>query len=121
MGFGLVLGSTACVCPGEGDQGLVFHWRWLALIWGAGGLWAGWHLWSLIWQLENVPGVKPQQRLRRYCIALAIGGVAVFAYPFRFVAPDKLRGVLTGLIAALVVLSLVGWMIFRLVEGFSDE
>lgn len=120
-GFGLVVGSVACVGPGDGNQGLVLRWHWPALIWSAVGFWAGWHLWSLLWQLEKRPEAKTKRRLRRYCIALALGGVAVFAYPFRFVAREQFRPVLTGLLAAFAVLSLVGWMIFRLVEGFADE
>jgi hypothetical protein len=119
-GFALVMGSAACVGP-AGTQGLAFHWHWSALILGAVGLVAGWHLWSLIWRVEADPKGKPRRRLSRYCVALGIGAVLVFAYPFRFVAPDKFRDVLLGLAAAIAVLSLIGWMIIQLVKGFSED
>lgn len=121
LSFAVVLGSAACVGPAPGNQGLEFRWHWSAYIWILAGLAAGWRLWSLLWRLEKQPGPLARRRLRRYCVLLALGGVVVFAYPFRFVAPDKFREVLTGLLAAFAVLALVGWMIFRLVEGFSDE
>ena len=119
-GFAVVLGSVACVVP-AGAQGLDFRWRWLALLWGAVGLAGGWHLWRLLWRLEAEPSDKARRRLIRFCVVLFIGGVAAFAYPFRYVAPEKFRDVLTGLGAAVLVLTFAGWMLFRLFRSLSSE
>ena len=80
---------------------------------------AGWFLWVLIGRLEANPSVAARRGLVVYCVLLSLGGLAVFAYPFRFVPPEKFRDVLIGLVAALIVLSFAGWMLFRLFKALS--
>lgn len=118
--FAIVLGSLACVVP-AGAQGLDFRWHWVAVVWGAVGLAGGWRLWHLLWRVQAEPTPRARRRLLRYCFLLLLGGVAAFAYPFRFVAPEKFQDVLTGLGAAVIVLTFAGWMLFRLFRSLSRE
>jgi hypothetical protein len=80
---------------------------------------AGWYLWLLIGRLEMHPAPATRQRLVAFCVLLLVAGLAVFAYPFRFVPPEKFRDVLIGLVAALLVLSFAGWMLFRLFRALN--
>jgi drug/metabolite transporter (DMT)-like permease len=116
----MVLGSVACVVWSPG-AGLGFRWRWEALLWMVLGAAAGWYLWVLIDRLEAAPNLKTRKQLVFYCVLLLLGGLAVFAYPFRFVPPEKFRDVLIGLAAALFVLSFAGWMLFRLFRALSKS
>lgn len=120
LGFAAVLGSVACVQPAEG-QGLEFQWHWFAVLWILLGAAAGWRLWHLLWRAQTDPRPAARRALVRYGIVLAVGGLLVFAYPFRFVAPQKFRDVLTGLGAAALVLAFVGWMLYRLVKSLARD
>lgn len=118
LSFAVVLGSVACL-GWSPSAGLGFGWRWTALIWMIVGAAAGLYLWQLIGRLEKQPGPVARKRLVLYCLALLVGGLAVFAYPFRFVPPEKFRDVLIGLVAALAVLSFAGWMLFLLFRALN--
>src|SRR5690348_16958349 len=80
---------------------------------------AGSYLWQLIGRLEKQPSPAARKRVVLYCLGLLIGGLAVFAYPFRFVPREKFRDVLIGLVAALAVLSFAGWMLFLLFRALN--
>jgi hypothetical protein len=54
-------------------------------------------------------------------VLLLVGGLAVFAYPFRFVPREKFKDVLIGLMTAFLVLSFAGWMLFRLFRALSKS
>lgn len=118
LSFASVLGSVACLVWSP-DAGLGFRWRWEALLWMLLGAAAGWYLWVLIGRLDSHPNQAARKRLVAYCVLLLLGGLAVFAYPFRFVPQEKFRDVLIGLITALLVLSFAGWMLFRLFRALS--
>jgi hypothetical protein len=120
IAFATVLGAVACV-DGGSSQGLVFRWRWLALLWMAFGALAGWFLWQAVWAADTVGTPRVRRRLMIYLVLLGIGGVAVFVFPITFVPPGQFRDVLTGLIAAVAVLTFVGWMIFHLGRLFSAD
>lgn len=120
LSFAIVLGSIACVVWSPG-AGLGFRWRWVALPWMALGAAAGWYLWVLIGRLEAAPTSRTRKHLVLYCMLLLLGGLAIFAYPFRFVPQEKFRDVLIGLAAALFVLSFAGWMLFRLFRALSKS
>ena len=120
LSFAIVLGSVSCVVwlPGAG---LGFQWRWIALLWMGVGLAAGGYLWLLIGRLEAAPSRAARRRLVVYCILLLLGGLSVFAYPFRFVPREKFGDVLIGLAAALFALSFAGWMLFQLCRALSKN
>ena len=118
LSFAVVLGSVACLVWSP-SAGLGFRWRWIALVWMAVGASAGAYLWQLIGRLDEHPSPAARKRLVLYCLVLLVGGLAVFAYPFRFVPPEKFRDVLIGLLAALGVLSFAGWMLFLLFRALN--
>lgn len=118
LSFAVVLGSVACLAWSPG-AGLGFRWRWTALPGMAVGAAAGWYLWALIGRLEEHPGPASRRRLVLYGLLLLLGGLAIFAYPFRYVPPEKFRDVLIGLVAALAVLSFSGGMLFLLFRALS--
>ena len=99
-------------------QGLIFRWRWGALIWMLLGACAGWYLWQAVWAAD---AQTPRARRRFFVmlVCLALGGLTVFVFPIIFVPAGQFREVLTGLLAAVLVLSIVGWMIFQLGRMFS--
>ncbi len=117
--FAGVLGAVACV-DGRTSQGLVFHWRWFALVWMTIGAGAGWFLWQAVWAADAAGTPRVRRRFVTWLVLLAIGGAAVFVFPIIYVPAAQFRDVLTGLIAAVLVLSFVGWMIFRLGKLFSE-
>jgi hypothetical protein len=118
LSFAVVLGSVACL-EWSPSAGLGFRWQWPALLWMFIGAAAGWYLWRLLGRLEANPSQAARKRLVVYCLVLVVGGLAAFAYPFRFVPAEKFRDVLIGLVAALVVLSFSGWMLFRLFRALN--
>jgi hypothetical protein len=120
LAFAAILGSVSCV-ERNPVQGLVFHWRWAALFWMAGGAAAGWYLWQAVWAVDTDETPRARRRLLLSLALLAAGGIAVFVFPIVFVPAGQVGEVLTGLIAAVLVLSFVGWMIFRLGKVLSDE
>ena len=120
LSFAFVLGSVACVVWSP-EAGLGFQWRWGALAWSVLGAAAGWYLWVLIGRLEAAPNAKTRKQLVFHCVLLLVGGLAVFAYPFRFVPQEKFKDVLIGLAAALFVLGFAGWMLFRLFRALSKD
>jgi hypothetical protein len=120
LAFAAVLGSVACV-DRSATQGLVFRWRWTALIWMALGAVAGWYLWHLVRVADDSHTPRARKRLMVYLVILALCGVAVFVFPIIFVPAGQFREVLIGLVAAIAVLGFVGWMIFRLGRLFSGE
>lgn len=120
LAFAAVLGSVSCV-ERNPVQGLVFHWRWAALFWMAVGAAFGWYLWQAIWASDETENPQVRRRILLRLSVLAAGGIAVFVFPIVFVPSGQLGEVLTGLIAAVLVLGFVGWMIFRLGKLLSEE
>ena len=120
LSFAIVLGSVACL-DWSPSAGLGFRWRWGALLWMFIGVAAGWYLWVLIGRLETCPSRATRKGLVVYCVLLLLGGLGVFAYPLRFVPPEKYRDVLIGLVAAIAALSFAGWMLFRLFRALSKN
>jgi len=119
--FAAVLGTAACVDGGGGSHGLVFRWRWAALVWMALGATAGWSLWQAVWAAEAGRTARLRRRLMLNLAVVALGGIAVFAFPITFVPAGQFGEVLTGLLAAIVVLSFVGWMVVQLGRLFDSK
>jgi uncharacterized protein YfiM (DUF2279 family) len=117
LGFAAALGSAACVERGV-NHGLAFRWHWSALAWMTLGVAAAYRLWHLVWLAQSDATGKARKRLVRYGALLTVGGLGVFVYPMVFVAREQFGDVLIGLIAAFAVLTFVGWMIYRVFQGF---
>lgn len=120
LAFAAMLGTAACV-DGHGSHGLVFRWRWAALVWMAFGAAAGWTLWQAVWAADASATARRRRRVMLYLAIVALGGIAVFAFPITFVPAGKFGEVFTGLVAALIVLSFVGWMVVLLGKLFASS
>lgn len=120
IAFAAVLGSVACVARTPA-QGLVFHWRWMALLWMVAGAVAGWSLWRAVWAADSAGTPRARRRLMVMLVLLGAGGLGVFVFPIVFVEAGQIREVATGLLAAILVLSFVGWMIFQLGRMFGQD
>ena len=118
--FAAVFCSLACV--GRNATGdLDFEWRWPALIWLAIGAAGGWFFWRLAWWSEKAVQPRAKAWFVWYCCLLGLLTLFLFLRPLRFVAAENVRDVLIGLVLAVAVLSLFGYMIFALVRFFSRE
>lgn len=120
VGAATVFGSLACL-ERSPNQGLDFHWRWAALPWMVLGALAACYFWRLVWRAGADTAGKGRTRLRRYGLVVMGIALAAFAYPIRFVADENIQDVLIGLGAAAAVLTLIGWMMFRLVRLFTRD
>ncbi len=120
LGFATALGSTACLELGN-DRNIEFHWHWIALPFMALGVAAALHLWQLIWTAAQTESKTDRARLSRFVALIAVGGLATFAYPIRFVTSSHLSDVLGGLLLAAAVLSFTGWMIHRVGSALLNE
>ena len=115
-----MLASLTCLSRGPKDR-LVIGWSWWSLPWAALGFGAGLWFWHLLWQAEaEVNPHHPARRtLIRYSFALGAAAFASFVYPIRFVDPVRRTEVLIGLAMAIVVLSFMGWLIWKAIRWVS--
>ena len=103
------------------DGDLIFHWRWLVLVWALIGLGTTAWFWRKIWPQAGRPAVT-RKDIVLGSLALALPGLWWLIFPLR-----SMRGqphfweVVTGLSIAAVVLTFGAFMIFRLVKGFEEE
>lgn len=101
------------------DGDLSFEWRWPILLWVFIGLGSTIYFWRAIWPPKNqtatrrniVPGV----------IVVALPGLWWLIFPLRSLSGEHAREVITGLIAAAIVLSFGAWMVIRLIRSFENE
>jgi hypothetical protein len=120
LGFGGTLALLACLGRGR-VQAFDFHWHWSAMIWGALGISAAVWFWRQVWRVE-ANNVKPERRRLLFRGAvLCAGAVAGFFYPIIFVPREHLGEVLIGLAAAVAVLSLIAWVIHKLIRMLSSD
>lgn len=120
LGFAVGFGWLACIerlASGEVE----FHWQWSAALWIAIGIASPVYFWRQIWPTQPVPPGSARRRQVQGWAALLIPSVMWMAYPLRFVSGQQRLNVLIGLAIAGSVLSLGGWMVFRLIQGFAAE
>lgn len=98
---------------------LIFHWRWLVLVWALIGYFSAVYFWRKIWPPGNQNATRGG--VVKGIIALAIPGSWWLIFPLRSQSGQHLWQVVTGLSAAAVVLSFGTWMIVRLVKAFEDD
>jgi hypothetical protein len=120
IGFAAALGTTACL-ERSADGRFDFHWHWRAVIWMALGIAAAIQLWRLLWRAQNDTSGKAAKKLKLFCILLLAGGLAVFFYPIFFLRGKNFDDVLTGMSLAAGAITLVGFLISRVMKGFLEE
>ena len=101
----------------NGDLSL--QWRWPILLWVLIGLGSTVYFWRAIWPPRNQPVTRKGVVLGT--IVLLLPGLWWFILPLRSLSGQHARQVITGLIAAAIVLSFGAWMVIRLVRSFENE
>src|SRR5262249_15853050 len=120
VAFGLVFCSLACV--GRNANGaLDFEWQWPALIWLLVGICGGWYFWKLAWWSEKAARPHAKAYFIAFCALLCLLTLYLFVRPLRFVAQEIVRDVLVGMVLAVIVLTLFGYLIFTLGRWFSRD
>src|SRR5262245_58054259 len=119
-GLGMVFGCMACLQWTE-FKGPSFHWHWLVLFWISVGIFAGIYFWRQIWQAQDAPAGGARKHLLKGWLVLAVACATTFAYSVRTFKLENFKEVLMGVFAASIVLSFVGWMIFRLMRMFEED
>lgn len=97
----------------------LFEWRWLVLPWVIIGLASTIYFWRKIWPPYNRPPARLD--IVKGCIALLLPGLWWMIFPLRHLSGQHLRDVITGLVAAAIVLSFGAWMIIRLGRAFESD
>lgn len=120
LGMGALLASLTVVRHGE--AGLEFHWSWLAVA----AFVAGAALAAGFWRLVFHWSAARDHAANRRKVMLASGlllvlAVAAFLYPLRFVAAERRNDVLIGLAVAVLVLSVVGFLIRTIVRWLEED
>lgn len=92
-----------------------------------GGTWVAFVLGAVLsygyWRLASQPATTPGRRLfRRICTwLLMLSGVGALLYPLRFLPAERLPDVAIGFTCAVVVLSFVGYLMWRLKKFFDQD
>jgi hypothetical protein len=101
------------------NGGLIFHWRWMVLLWALIGFVTTAWFWHEIWPPGN--GAATRKGTIGGVIAVALPGIWWLIFPLRSQSGQHLWEVVTGLTAAALVLSFGGFLIFRLGRAFEDD
>jgi len=118
LGLGIMLASLAAL--DRDKSGYSFHLLspWVAAAFAVGAA-LGYFYWILLGRSETL---RNGPRLLRGASAfLLIVGFGGFLYPLRFVPREKLPEILEGLAGAVFVLSLLGFMIWRIARFLERD
>lgn len=103
----------------QADGGLIFHWRWLVLIWACIGFFTTIYFWHKVWPPEDRP--PGRKGIIEGVIALALPGVWWLILPLRAQSGQHLWEVVMGLTAAVLVLSFGAFLVYHLGRAFEDD
>jgi hypothetical protein len=98
---------------------LDFHWRWPVLVWAFIGFATTVYFWRKIWPPGNHAATR--KGIIGGVIVVALPGIWWLIFPLRSQSGEHLRQVITGLTAAVIVLSFGAWLIYRLGRAFEDD
>ena len=101
------------------DGGFHFHWRWLQLVWAAIGYLSTAYFWHKAWPAANHVHAT-RKDIFKGAVVFGLPCLWWLTLPLRFDSGQHLKDVLSGLIAAVIVLSIVAWMLFRLFKAFEE-
>jgi len=113
--IGGMLASLAAV--GKGPAGkLVFAFNaWVPVLFAV-GLVLGWYFWRLLWRAQSENTGSSRRKLQAFGGALGLLAMASFAYPLRFLQPERRHDVFFGLGLAIVVLGSFGVLIYKTIR-----
>jgi hypothetical protein len=101
------------------DGDLSFEWRWPILVWVLIGLGSTIYFWRAIWPPQN--RMATRKGIVLGTIVVVLPGLWWLIFPLRSLSGQHAREVITGLIAAAIVLSFGAWMVIRLIRSFENE
>ncbi|MSU34629.1 MAG: hypothetical protein EXS36_05880 [Pedosphaera sp.] len=120
LAFAGMLASLAAVEVGAGGK-LVLRWHWAIAPLVILGLVIGVGFWRLVFRSAAHETNLSHRRLRQAAAGLAGMAITSFLYPLRFVQPDRRNEVLIGLVLAIVVLSFVGWLVWKTISWVTEN
>jgi hypothetical protein len=97
-----------------------FHWRWSALLWIVIGLASNAYFWRKIWPPAGRAAATRKDVIKG-SIVLGVPGLWWLTFPLRFLSGQHFWDVMTGLIAAALVLSFGAWMVIKLIKAFEKS
>jgi FtsH-binding integral membrane protein len=97
-----------------------FHWRWIALLWIVIGLASNAFFWRKIWPPEG-RAIATRKDIIIGSIVLGAPCLWWLTFPLRFLSGQHFWDVMTGLIAAAIVLSFGAWMVIKLIKAFEKS
>lgn len=120
LAFAGMLASLAAVEVGAGGK-LVLRWHWAIGPMVVLGLVIGVSFWRLVFRSAAHETNLNHRRLKQAAVGLAAMAITSFLYPLRFVRPDRRNEVLIGLALAFVVLSFVGWLLWKTISWLTEN
>lgn len=103
----------------EADGGFRFHWCWPQIIWTVIGYLSTAYFWHKAWPAKR-HAAAGRRDIFKATVVFAVPFLWWATLPLRLDSGPDLKDVITGVIAAVIVLSFVGWMLFRLFKAFED-
>lgn len=124
LAFGLLAAMVYSVTPVA--SGVSFHFDIGTGISFVAGAAVAWFYWRLLRGLGSKDGKKPakSRKFFIFSIALLAGAFLLFCYPLTFVPVSKRGEIAFGLVLAVLVLSVVGflfWMAVKFLKADSDR
>ena len=117
---GGMLASLAFIDHGAtGNLVLRYHWTAIPLL--VFGIVATATFWHLLFGTALQNGVRQHRSLKIAGFILLLIGVCAFAYPMRFIPPEKRGEALGGLSIAVLVLSGVGFLIVKTIQWINQN
>ena len=119
LGLAFMLASVAAVQFGR-TKNLDFQWHWsIVAVVTLGIAWNAW-FWKLIWRAYDDPESSQRGKLVGAFALLFALGAGTFIYPVRFVASSFRPEISLGLVTAIVFLSVMFTLIYKLGRGFVN-
>ncbi len=97
-----------------------FHWQWIALLWIILGFVTNAYFWRKIWPPAG-GGTATRREILQGSIVLALPCLWWLTFPLRFLSGQHFWDVMTGLVAAALVLSFGAWMVIKLIKAFEQS
>jgi hypothetical protein len=120
LGLALMLGTLAAVRV-NGTQHYQFGWNWTVPIGMLAAFYGNSRFWKSVWEAQSNPSPGNKKKAIIHAAGLAALAIGAFLYPLRFIEADHLLAVARGLITAVIFLSILGTMIFKIGRALSES
>jgi hypothetical protein len=104
----------------QADGSFYFHWRGSALAWIVVGFASSFYFWRKVWPAGHRADATRKDIIAG-SIVLAVPCLWWLTFPLRYLSGQHFWDVMTGLIAAALVLSFGAWMVTRLIKAFEQS